>query len=91
MEPVSVVIPTLNEAGSIGSVIREIPAAYAGDIIVADSGSQDGTARIAREAGRGSSTEDAATAVPVPAVSLPPIRRAASSSSWMATAPIVAT
>jgi glycosyltransferase involved in cell wall biosynthesis len=51
MEPVSVVIPTLNEAGSIGSVIREIPAAYAGDIIVADSGSQDGTARIAREAG----------------------------------------
>lgn len=51
MEPVSVVIPTLNEAGSIGSVIREIPPAYAGDVIVADSGSRDGTARIAREAG----------------------------------------
>ena len=51
MEPVSIVIPTLNEAGSIGSVIREIPAAYACDIIVADSGSRDGTARIAREAG----------------------------------------
>lgn len=51
MEPVSVVIPTLNEAGSIGGVIREIPRAYAGDVIVADSGSRDGTDRIAREAG----------------------------------------
>lgn len=51
MEPVSIIIPTLNEAGSIGAVIREIPKAYAGDVIVADSGSRDGTDRIAREAG----------------------------------------
>ena len=51
MELVSVVIPTLNEAGSIAEVIREIPRAYAGDIIVADSGSKDGTDLIAREAG----------------------------------------
>lgn len=51
MEPVSLIIPTLNEAEAIGRVIGEIPAAYAGDIIVADSGSTDGTQDIAREAG----------------------------------------
>lgn len=51
MHPVSLVIPTLNEAASIGAVIREIPADYAGDIIVADSGSTDGTRDIARRAG----------------------------------------
>ena len=51
MYPVSVVIPTLNEAESIGSVIREIPRDYAGDIIIADSGSTEGTPDIARRAG----------------------------------------
>jgi glycosyltransferase involved in cell wall biosynthesis len=51
MEPVSLVIPTFNEAETIGAVIREIPAAYAGDIIVADGGSRDGTQDIARAAG----------------------------------------
>ena len=51
MEPVSLVIPTLNEADAIGTVIREIPRDYAGDIIVADSGSTDGTREIARQAG----------------------------------------
>ena len=42
MHPVSIVIPTLNEAEAIGAVIREIPPAYAADIIVADSGSGHG-------------------------------------------------
>ncbi len=51
MRPVSVVIPTLNEAESIGLVIREIPAAYADDVIVADGGSTDGTQDAARAAG----------------------------------------
>jgi glycosyltransferase involved in cell wall biosynthesis len=51
MEPVSLVIPTLNEADAIGEVIREIPPAFAGDIIIADSGSTDGTRDIARAAG----------------------------------------
>jgi glycosyltransferase involved in cell wall biosynthesis len=51
MEPVAVVIPTLNEAGTIGDVIREIPRDYAGDIIIADSGSTDGTQAIATAAG----------------------------------------
>jgi glycosyltransferase involved in cell wall biosynthesis len=51
MEPVAVVIPTLNEAATIGAVVREIPRDYAGDIIVADSGSTDGTQQAARDAG----------------------------------------
>jgi glycosyltransferase involved in cell wall biosynthesis len=51
MEPVAVVIPTLNEAGSIAAVIQEIPAAFTADIIIADSGSTDGTQAIARAAG----------------------------------------
>jgi len=49
--PVSVVIPTLNEAETIGLVIREIPARYAADIIIADSGSTDATREVARAAG----------------------------------------
>ena len=51
MQPVAVVIPTLNEAAAIGAVIREIPADFAGNIIVADSGSTDGTQQEARAAG----------------------------------------
>ncbi|MBW4024220.1 MAG: glycosyltransferase [Proteobacteria bacterium] len=51
MEPVAVVIPTLNEAGTIGAVIREIPRDYACDIIIADSGSTDGTQAVATAAG----------------------------------------
>jgi glycosyltransferase involved in cell wall biosynthesis len=48
---VSVVIPTFNEAAAIGSVIAEIPADLAREIIVADGGSTDGTQAIARAAG----------------------------------------
>jgi glycosyltransferase involved in cell wall biosynthesis len=51
MEPVAVVIPTLNEAGTIGDVIREIPREFAADIIIADSGSTDGTQAVATAAG----------------------------------------
>ncbi|MGU3543569.1 glycosyltransferase family 2 protein [Methylobacterium sp. A52T] len=51
MHPVSIVIPTRNEAEAIGAVIREIPPPYAADIIVADSGSTDGTQASARAAG----------------------------------------
>jgi glycosyltransferase involved in cell wall biosynthesis len=51
MHPVSIVIPTLNEAEAIGAVIREIPPAYAADVVVADSGSTDGTQDVARAAG----------------------------------------
>jgi hypothetical protein len=51
MEPVAVVIPTLNEVGTIGDVIREIPPTFAGDIIIADSGSTDGTQQAAMPQG----------------------------------------
>ena len=47
MEPLSLVIPTFNEAETIGAVIREIPAAYRLDIIFANGGSTDGTQRTA--------------------------------------------
>ena len=52
MEPLTLVIPTFNEAETIGGVIREIPVAYRLDIIVADGGSTDGTQTIARAARR---------------------------------------
>jgi glycosyltransferase involved in cell wall biosynthesis len=51
MEPVAVIIPTLNEAEAIGAVIAEIPRAIAREIIVADSGSRDGTPEVASRAG----------------------------------------
>ena len=51
MEPVAVVIPTLNEVATIGDVICEIPREFSANIIVADSGSTDGTQAVARAAG----------------------------------------
>ncbi|MGB8842513.1 MAG: glycosyltransferase family 2 protein [Aliidongia sp.] len=53
MEPLSValVIPTLNEAESIGAVVREIPRDIVQEIIIADGGSRDGTGEIATAEG----------------------------------------
>jgi glycosyltransferase involved in cell wall biosynthesis len=51
MEPVAVVIPTLNEAAAIGAVIAELRAAGVHEVIVADSASRDGTPEISRAAG----------------------------------------
>jgi glycosyltransferase involved in cell wall biosynthesis len=51
MELVSVVIPVLNEAESIGFVVRELPSGIAGEVIVVDGGSTDGTPDVARAAG----------------------------------------
>lgn len=48
---VAVVIPTFNEAASIGAVVAELPRDLVGRIIVADGGSTDGTAQLARDAG----------------------------------------
>lgn len=47
--PLTVVIPTLDEADQIAECIDR--AAWANEIIVADAGSQDGTVRLAREHG----------------------------------------
>jgi glycosyltransferase involved in cell wall biosynthesis len=48
---VTVVIPTLNEAEAIEGVIAELPRGCVDQVIVADSGSRDGTQALARSAG----------------------------------------
>lgn len=48
---VSVVIPALNEAESIWTVVRSLPWAEISECIVVDNGSSDATAEIARAAG----------------------------------------
>ncbi len=47
---VSVVIPALNEENAIGDVIKDLPD-WIDQIVVADNGSRDNTAPIARELG----------------------------------------
>ncbi len=51
MRKVSIIIPALNEAESIGHVVAEMPWAQIAECIVVDNGSTDGTAEIARAAG----------------------------------------
>jgi glycosyltransferase involved in cell wall biosynthesis len=51
MESVTVVIPVLNEAESIGFVVRELPREVVSEIIVVDGGSSDGTREAAEAAG----------------------------------------
>jgi glycosyltransferase involved in cell wall biosynthesis len=51
MPRAAVVIPTLNEVDAIGACIAELPREIAADIIIADSGSTDGTQDVARAAG----------------------------------------
>lgn len=48
---VDVVIPALNEEASLPSVLGAIPAAAVRRVVVADNGSTDATARVARRAG----------------------------------------
>ena len=55
---VAVLIPALDEAPTIASVIRALPADLVDEIVVADNGSRDATRRIARDMG--------ATVVPEP-------------------------
>src|SRR5579875_3177108 len=48
---VSVVIPALNEAESIGAVVRSMPWGSIDECIVVDNGSTDGTGEVAALAG----------------------------------------
>lgn len=48
---ISVVIPALNEAGSIATMVRRAQQAENVEVIVVDGGSRDGTPRFARSAG----------------------------------------
>ncbi len=48
---VAVVIPTLDEAGSIGRVLDDIPVSLAAEVLVVDGGSTDATREIAEKRG----------------------------------------
>ena len=48
---VDVVIPALNEERSLPSVLADLPRPPVRRVVVADNGSTDGTARVAREGG----------------------------------------
>ena len=48
---VSVVIPTHNEARSIGRVLADLPAGIVTEVLVVDSNSADGTPEIASKMG----------------------------------------
>ncbi|MFL6198877.1 MAG: glycosyltransferase family 2 protein [Thermoanaerobaculia bacterium] len=48
---IDVVIPALNEERSLPSVLADLPRPPVRRIVVADNGSTDGTARVAREGG----------------------------------------
>jgi glycosyltransferase involved in cell wall biosynthesis len=47
----SIIIPALNEAESIGQVLRGIPSGFEAEIVVVDGGSSDDTIAIAESAG----------------------------------------
>src|SRR6266545_444168 len=51
MRRVDVVIPALNEEASLPLVLAALPHPPVGRVVVADNGSRDGTARVAREGG----------------------------------------
>jgi glycosyltransferase involved in cell wall biosynthesis len=48
---VAIVIPTLDEAGSIGRVLDDVPASLATQVLVVDGGSRDSTREIAAAKG----------------------------------------
>jgi glycosyltransferase involved in cell wall biosynthesis len=48
---ISLIIPALNEAESLGPLLGEVPPEAAHELIVVDNGSSDGTADVARAAG----------------------------------------
>ncbi|MCI4669363.1 MAG: glycosyltransferase family 2 protein [Bacteroidia bacterium] len=55
---VDVIIPAFNEEGSIGKVIRDIPAGLVREVVVVNNGSKDDTVGKAKEAGATVLTEN---------------------------------
>lgn len=53
----AVLIPALNEEGSVGRVVADIPEPFRSRVLVVDNGSTDATARVASEAGARVATE----------------------------------
>lgn len=51
LEEIAVVIPALNEERSLPRVLADLPRPPVRRVVVADNGSSDGTARVAREGG----------------------------------------
>jgi len=51
MQKINVIIPVFNESGSIGYVLRDIPAGWVDEIIVVNNGSTDDTAEVAGKQG----------------------------------------
>jgi rSAM/selenodomain-associated transferase 2 len=50
--PISVIIPTLNEAACLAQTLRSVRAENPGEVIVVDGGSNDATCKLASEADR---------------------------------------
>jgi glycosyltransferase involved in cell wall biosynthesis len=48
---IAAVIPVLDEAGAIGTVVGEVPRDWVDEVVVVDGGSRDGTATVAAAAG----------------------------------------
>src|SRR5437762_4821035 len=46
----ALIIPALNEEGSVGALLRAIPTGLFNDVVVVDNGSEDRTAEVARAA-----------------------------------------
>lgn len=51
MQRVAVIIPAMNEAESIGKVVRDIPAELVSEVVVVNNNSTDDTAKVAGDAG----------------------------------------
>ncbi len=51
MPRINVIIPAFNEEQSIAKVVQAIPAGFVADVIVVNNNSNDGTARVAAQAG----------------------------------------
>ena len=49
--PLLVIVPALNEEGSVGAVVEDAAATLQADVVVIDDGSTDRTAEVARAAG----------------------------------------